>query len=982
MIGSMVSHYRILDKLGSGGMGVVYRAEDTLLKRPVALKFLPLILGTDPESRERFTHEAQAASALDHPNICTIHEIGSTDRGELFICMNYYEGESLRQKIEHGPMATAEAIDIAIQIARGLAKAHDHGILHRDVKPANVMITNEGVAKIVDFGLAKLSGATKVTRTGSTLGTVMYMSPEQARGDDTDQRTDLWSLGVVLYEILTGHTPFRGEHEAAIMYSILNEEPEGLRKGIPGIGPELETILARALEKDRKARYQSAHEMIADLERLTLPHRAVPALNARVILRTMRKPRIMVPLLLLLAAIIAGSLWMIQRQAKIRWARSILQEIDQLIATGGMESGIFFPRAYALTTEAQKIIPDDPNLLALLPRCTSRLTVISDPPGARIFQKALSASDSAWEYLGLTPGDSLQVPMGVLAYKLTKDGYDTLLATTWTFSLYGSEKPVPRIGTIEKKLDKRGTVPEGMVHISGRQTEDYGFIDDFYVDRYEITNKSYKDFVDNGGYLRQEFWTEPFERNGKVVSLQEAMKEFVDQTGRPGPSTWTAGSFPEGQDYYPVSGVSWYEAAAYAEYVHKSLPTWWHWNRASGFYPSWGKGVAPVILGQCNFGGKGPVAVGTGKGLTPSGVFDIAGNVREWCWNEMPGGRLIRGGAWNDAVYQSENWSQASAFDRSSKNGFRCVVYPNPEKVPAKLLMKEGLESTSPDFYMMKPVPDRVFEVYLEQYAYDRTPLNARQELRNDDAKDWIQEKIMFDAAYGGERVAVYLFLPRNAKPPFQTVIYFPGSASVENTSSKDLDKYIEFKSNLYFFLQAGRAVLYPVYKGTFERGDSVITGGWAVGNDSRRFTEYFIQVVKDFRRSIDYLETRTDIDTGKIAYCGFSWGGLWSAVIPAIEPRLKCSIVMLGGLWGFGRPEVNPINYISRVQIPTLILSGKYDIVFRMEENVKPLYDLLGTPKQHKVLKVFESDHFIPTNDLIRESLGWLDKYFGPPLR
>ena len=982
MIGSTISHYRILEQLGSGGMGVVYKAEDTRLKRTVALKFLPMMLGTNPESRERFTHEAQAASALDDINICTIHEIGSSDDGELFICMAYYEGESLRQKIERGPLPTSEAIDITLQIARGLAKAHHHGILHRDIKPANVMITKEGVAKIVDFGLAKLSGATKVTRTGSTLGTTMYMSPEQARGEDTDRRTDIWSLGIVLYEMLAGNVPFRGEHEAAILYSVLNEEPEGFHNGIPGVGPELEVILTRALQKERKARYQSADELIADLERLTFPHPAPRKLTPRTVFRALRKLRVMVPVVLILAGIIAGSLWMVQRQAKIRWAReTLLPEIDRLITAGDMGKGIFFPRAYALTTEAQRIIPDDPHLQALLLRCASRMTVISDPPGAQVFLKAFGASDSAWEYLGLTPCDSLRVPMGVLACKLTEDGYDTLLTVTSTFSLYGSEMPAPRMQRIERTLDKRGTVPDGMVHIKGWQAREYGFINDFHVDRYEVTNKSYKEFVDGGGYLSQEYWKQPFIRNGKTLSFQEAIIEFVDQTGRAGPSTWTAGSYPEGQDRYPVSGVSWYEAAAYAEYVHKSLPTWMHWYMASGFSPPWGKGVSPVILGECNFWGKGPVAVGDTKGLMPTGVFDIVGNVREWCWNEMPEGRLIRGGAWNDAVYQSANWSQAAAFDRSPKNGFRCVLYPDPAKISPELFKRDSLDQW-PDFYKTKPVPTAVFAVYLEQYAYDKTNLNARTEWKKADSKDWSEEKVSFDAAYGGERVTAHLFLPKNAKPPFQTVIYFPGSASVEQASSENMDQYIEFRSNLYFFLQAGRAVLYPVYKGTFERSDSVLTSTFTVGNDSRRFSEYFIQVVKDFRRSVDYLATRTDIDTGKIAYCGFSWGGLWSAVIPAIEPRLKCSIVILGGLWGFGRPEVNPINYVSRVRVPTLILSGKYDAVFRMEENVKPLYDLLGTGKQNKVLKVFDSDHFIPTNDLIRESLAWLDKYLGAPIR
>ena len=265
MIGKTISHYRILEKLGAGGMGTVYKAQDIKLDRFVALKFLPHHLSQDEENKKRFIHEAKAASALNHPNIATIYEIDEAE-GQLFIAMEYVEGQSLQQlTIDNGQLTIANCLNYAIQIAEGLAKAHSKGIIHRDIKPANILVTEDGHVKIVDFGLAKLAGATVITKEGTTLGTVAYMSPEQAQGAKVDHRTDIWSLGVVLYEMVTGQLPFRGDYEQAVVYSIINEEPEpptAVRSGVP---MELERIMLKALAKAPEERYQHLDEMRVDL---------------------------------------------------------------------------------------------------------------------------------------------------------------------------------------------------------------------------------------------------------------------------------------------------------------------------------------------------------------------------------------------------------------------------------------------------------------------------------------------------------------------------------------------------------------------------------------------------------------------------------------------------------------------------------------------------------------------------------------------
>jgi serine/threonine protein kinase len=268
MIGKAISHYKILEKLGEGGMGVVYKAHDTKLDRDVALKFLPRDISQSDDERNRFTHEAKAASALDHPNICTIHEVDETADGQQFIVMGYYEGISISKKIEKGRLDVTEAVWIAIQIAEGLQVAHEKGIVHRDIKSSNIIVSDKGQVKILDFGLARKKGLSKLTKTGTTVGTASYMSPEQARGNTIDHRTDLWSLGVVLYEMVTGRLPFRGEHEAAILYSVVNVEPEPIQTSVPDASPELVHIIRRALEKDPAERYKTAEDMLIDLRRL------------------------------------------------------------------------------------------------------------------------------------------------------------------------------------------------------------------------------------------------------------------------------------------------------------------------------------------------------------------------------------------------------------------------------------------------------------------------------------------------------------------------------------------------------------------------------------------------------------------------------------------------------------------------------------------------------------------------------------------
>jgi dienelactone hydrolase/predicted Ser/Thr protein kinase len=980
--------YRIVEEIGRGGMGVVYKAEDLKLKRMVALKFLPPHLMYSPELKERFVIEAQAAAALSHPNICVIHEVGETE-DRSFIAMEYVEGETLRDRIKKGPLKTEDAIDITSQIAAGLGEAHRKGIIHRDIKSANIMVTEKGQAKVMDFGLAKLQGGSSLTQSQTTLGTVAYMSPEQARGDELDQRTDIWSLGVVLYEMLTGEVPFKGDRDVSIINSIVHEEPKSLKLRKPPVSVELQQVIGHALKKNREARYGSAEEMLKDLRayQTSLQLAESGVLNLKTLGRRLRKPRVAVPAVVILFALAFLGTRFFKHQAQVRWARQVaIPQIEKLIEGNDCWRNLI--PVYRLAEQAEVYIPHDPKLAGLFSKCSLKVNIKTEPPGARIFMKEYTAPASEWTYLGVSPIEKVRLPVGIFRWKMEKEGYETVLAAAATWDGDISAHDIIIGYNLVRVLDKKGSLPPGMVRVTGAETPG-GKLADFFIDKFEVTNKQYKEFVNGGGYRNKKYWTQKFIKDGKALTWEEAVKGFVDQTGLPGPAGWQAGDYPEGQADYPVSGISWYEAAAYAEFAGKSLPTGHHWGIARGEYtpmiqyPQLG-GFA-VFAPFSNFTGKGPVPVGSLPGVAAYGAFDLAGNVREWCWNETPKGRVIRGGAWGENTYMFDNMSQAPAMDRSAKNGFRCALYPEPEKIPGAAFQTVkflGLPvfGETESFAKQKPVPDSVFQVYREQFSYDKTDLKARVESKKE-SSEWTLEKISFDAAYGGERIMAYLFLPRNAAPPFQTVVYMGGDAPVFQRSSQDIENYYEVPMFFSFLVKNGRAVLYPVYKGFFERGSdaliSVIEGNWS----SVQWREVFIQQVKDLRRGIDYLETRPDIDSRKLAFEGMSYGSNLAPVILAVEERLKANVLLAGGFGGMGqgRPEVNQINYVTRVITPTLMLNGKYDSFFPPETSSKPMFDLLGTPAKDKDQKFFETDHIPPVNEMIKETLAWLDKYLGP---
>jgi pimeloyl-ACP methyl ester carboxylesterase len=345
----------------------------------------------------------------------------------------------------------------------------------------------------------------------------------------------------------------------------------------------------------------------------------------------------------------------------------------------------------------------------------------------------------------------------------------------------------------------------------------------------------------------------------------------------------------------------------------------------------------------------------------------MGGNVREWCLNPIGDERFILGGGWNDAPYQFTDAYSQPPFDRSATNGIRLVRYLSD----SNLATAEGpLRRAFRDFQKERRISDAEFAVYRRMYDYDRTPLGARVVERVDEG-DWIRELARMSAAYGGggDSLLVYLYLPKRGARPFPTVVYYPGSNVIhepapDNSAARMFD----------FILKSGRAVLFPVYKGTYQRRDSLKTD---VADSSIFYRDHVIMWARDLRRAVDYAETRPELSTERLAYYGLSWGGAMGGLMPAVEPRIKVSVLVVAGLnFERVRPEVDPVNFLPRITVPTLMLNGRYDFFFPMETAQKPMLALLGTPADQKRYVVEDGSHYVPRTRLIREMLAWLDRY------
>src|SRR5436190_7464393 len=1033
--GTRIGRYEITALIGSGGMGEVYLSEDTQLGRKVAVKILNSELAADATARKRLVREARAAATLDHPNICSIHEVGDAD-GHQFIVMQFVEGETLDARLKDRPVDIKEALNTAVQLADALAEAHTRGIIHRDIKPANVMITKRGEVKMMDFGLAKILSdgvpygseaetAALVSTPGTLIGTMPYMSPEQVRAETLDARSDIFSFGILLYELVTGQRPFHGASTAELASSILTHEPPPMARYSHDVPAELDRIVSKSLHKDPEDRYQTSKDLLIDLRTLRdeveFRHRLErsqppekkndtaeipdveiktnvfdkPPATLREVksLSTKETPVAARRISLWTAVIATASIgllslggWWLWSRSNQNWAREQLPTIEELAAAGN------YFEAYDLADKAEKYLPGDPIITKLMPTISDTISVSSDPAGAEVyltrFASTAEGKAPSAELIGKTPLANVRVARGAYILSLQKEGFAKIERTvSGTILRGGGLTSIPPPSKLKYDLMPVGQVPEEMVYVPGgeyrlaawqRPTDNKAKIDDFFIDRHEVSNREFKEFVSAGGYLKREYWKYPFVKDGKPLSWEEAMDQFKGPTGLPQPRGWTNQNFPDGKADFPVTGISWYEAAAYAEFRGKQLPTVYQWEKAArdgrtspfASCMPWGLFYPGDSLDQrANFSG-GPWAVGSAPfGMSPYGAYDMAGNVSEWVLNEGSEGFYATGGSWGDPSYTFAQYSSFPGFYSSDKRGFRCSLVKAPSgdqgggRLEAVLEIPEYTASSNADF-----------QKWSEAYRDTGPQLDARIEEAIDTA-DCRGEKITYNET-DGDRVIAYLYLPKNFEGPHQVMHIVP-AADVEN-GMRSLPTSIE--SRFGPILKSGRAIFGVALKGYIERlrPENFVKPE----PNTVEYREMVINRVTDERRGLNYLATRPDIDMKHIVLFGPSAGARTGLILAALEDRYVSVLLQGGGVRKTDMqtiPEANPINFAPHIRVPKLMSHGKYDEDTPLKTQGEPLYKLLREPKR---MVVFEGGHVPSTEFLINTINSWLDETLGPVRR
>ncbi|MGE0122046.1 MAG: protein kinase [Vicinamibacterales bacterium] len=948
--GAEIGPYRLETELGQGGMGRVFRARDSRLGRVVALKFIRPEHAADEVFRQRFIREARTLSTLNHPHVCALYDI-LDHHGSPCLVMEYVEGQSLADVLAARPPSPDDVRRLATEIAAALAAAHERGIVHRDLKPGNIMVTPHG-AKVLDFGLAREAapppeGETQslsmLTVPGRIVGTPPYMSPEQVAGRPLDARSDVFAAGAIVYEMLTGERPFQGATGVETMAAILQATPKPLSGFNRAIPRDLIGVVNRCLQKAPDDRYASGRELEQALRS------GVPAPGSAS--KAWWVAAACIALLVAGAAVLGWSRY--RTATRTAWVNDVaVPEISRLIEA---DRGL---AARALFDEAERAAPAASGLIRVAEGVAARpVTIESTPPAADLYisDYAADAGDdlSTWRRLGTTPVTAGDIPTwGYYRVRAVKAGFATTDVILGAAALQVTQR-------LSIELPAAAGAPPGMVWVPATSEPAGGpALPAYWLGRYEVTNAEFKRFVDAGGYQKAEYWTEPVRKDGRTLSRTDAMALFRDRTGRPGPATWELSGFPPGAEQLPVSGVSWYEAMAYAAFAGEALPSLYEWRRAAGTTEN-----ANVVL-LSNFGAKGPEAVGTRHGMSPFGSFDMAGNVKEWTSTARDDAFYVLGGGWDEPAYGFNNLDFQPPLLRDANVGFRIIKRLSPP--PAALF------SAPPAPPLPVPVTptDAEYRVYAGLHRQEPVALDARLERTVDTSPYWRRETASVLATYPDERVLVHVFLPRHVPPPYPAVVVLGGS-----TVSDVIRRVEDFDYPFEFIVRSGRAAVIPALSGTLERGPT------PPGLTPGQLRDRFLRWSADIGQTLAYLDGRPDIDHQRLGLYAISNGAVHAVRFMAVHPRFRAGVLSSGGWSSWLPPEVNALNFAAHVRTPVLMVNGRYDTIFPVESNQLPLFRALGAAAADKRHVLYDGGHrnLVTRPDLIGEVLDWFDRYLGP---
>lgn len=1011
-------HWTLLEQLGTGAVGEVWLATHAKTHGHRVFKFC-----FDP-NRLRGLKREVALLRLLHEKLGERPDIGQIldwefDSPPFFLEMPYTEAVDLQHwaqlkgGIEEVELETR--VEIAAQIADALAAAHAVAVLHKDLKPANILISEPVSTEVprvclTDFGIGLLTDREALSSAGvtsgglsetlfsdsgsSSAGTRLYMAPEVIEGRPATERSDVYSLGVVLYQLVSGDLShalapgWRRDVEDALLRedvaACVDGDPERRLASAAELATRLRDLPARRLEAETVRQEQKRGE------------------SARGRRRWWFRAAIAIPLLVLVVGLVVVQQSRLQEERhqaeRARWAREEgLPQLRQLIFDAASH------RAFELAQELERWIPEDTVLQELVPKISVVGSVGSEPPGAEVSVRPYE-SDAAWRVLGVTPLEGVRFARDAYQWRFEKPGFETrvLAAQAPDDALIGSRSAADdphRLEPFSVPLLPEGTTPEGMVHVpEGKIAMPMtGFnvnvpldVGAYLIDRLETSNAEYQEFVDGGGYNAPELWAELLDQTDNPVS--ESVAPFVDSTGRPGPAHWVLGQFPEGAGELPVSGISWFEAAAYCRFRDKQLPTVYHWARAAVMAHEIIFGMLPRVMQASPLDIGSPVPVGTSAALGRWGAREMTGNVREWAANAAGEGRFALGGAATDRAYFVTLPPRPLPDERRRDTGVRCMR-PLGEVRPSLMAARPAPRAI--DHSATEPVSDEVFAGFLRQLEYTDSPLEARIEERTE-GSHWIREKVSFATAYDAERTVAYIHLPRRGVPPFRTIVVWPGAQALGiRDGDSAIDAHVQ-QPLINGLLRGGSAIVVPVVIGMWQRPvpcpETWFCIGLVEGPDGverRDYTrrDYFTDRIQwkqlqDLHRTVDYLETREDMDTDRLGFLGTSWGGTKGPFLvgPKAE-RFRASVLLSAS--GFSGSPAIPERYskhwAQRLKVPTLSIVGNVDFLTPIEQSVRPFIEML--PIDEKRLVVVPGGHIEPyvADRALKEASDWFDTYLGP---